>query len=373
VENAFASPSIQAKRSNGDDGLDTGRRPAPGQEDIMLLDTAPLPHLDHDGWRLPAAVRSDGPAGLAVLDDVAASFLALNAAAPRLPTDLLHATASEMHRFSTAVLMCEREGLTREALVPRLRTLRDLHARAPFVARLQSWPRGYAGDFETVEYICDAANRAAHGTVPWAIEECALQSPIAQQHRNKVALQAAAVLRAITRNPRARIASVGCGGCRDLSLVQEYLTDGQGSFVLVDADADALDFAAIRLPLLRDRCELVAGTVPRVLTKLALMERFDLVIAGGLFDYLPDRWAVATLRSMAHLLKPGGRLLFSNIAQGNPFRPWIEYLAEWTLIERSPSDIERLLEAAGMSAGQTVMARDSTSLALVIEVMLGGH
>ena len=33
--------------------------------------------------------------------------------------------------------------------------------------------------------------------MPWAIEQCALQSPLAQQHRNKVGLQARAILKTL--------------------------------------------------------------------------------------------------------------------------------------------------------------------------------
>ena len=74
--------------------------------------------------------------------------------------------------------------------------------RSPLVHRLQAWPRGYAGDFETVEWLCDARNRAQIGTVPWAIEQCSLQSPLAQQHRNKVGLQARAILSTLVREAR---------------------------------------------------------------------------------------------------------------------------------------------------------------------------
>ena len=131
--------------------------------------------------------------------------------------------------------------------------------------RLQAWPRGYAGDFETVEWLCDARNRAPIGTVPWAIEQCALQSPVAQQHRNKVGLQARAILSTLAANPGARIASIGCGGCRDLSLIQDYVPPSHGTFVLIDADADALAFARERLDRLEGRCRFVHGRVPRVL------------------------------------------------------------------------------------------------------------
>lgn len=310
----------------------------------------------------------DRGTALTILDETVAAFLQLLETVPPSQADLLHATAASMHRFSTAVLMCERAGFDRATLLPHLGRLRALHAGSPFVARLQAWPRGYAGDFETVEYICDAANQAPTATVPWAIEECALQSPVAQQHRNKVGLQARAILSEVFANPRARVASLGCGGCRDLSLIEDYLAPDQGSFVLVDADVAALSFARKRLIRLGSRCEYVAGTVPRVLSKLQAHGSFDLVVAGGLFDYLPDRWAIATLASIGKLLKPNGRLLFSNIATGNPFRPWIEYLADWTLIERDNADMERLIVEAAFPVGTQRIFRDSTSLALMIEL-----
>jgi SAM-dependent methyltransferase len=169
-------------------------------------------------------------------------------------------------------------------------------------------------------------------------------------------------------NPAARIASIGCGGCRDLSLIQDYIPSGQGSFVLVDADADALEFARQRLPRLAARCEFVTGAVPRVLSKVTRTRGFDLVVAGGLFDYLPDRWAVATLRAMRKMLAPGGKLLFSNIAAGNPFRAWLEYLAEWQLIERNRQDLELLLREADFPVDNLHIFRDTSELAYMVDV-----
>lgn len=283
------------------------------------------------------------------------------------PLDLLHRTVVAMHSIATAVMACEDAGLTRLEMLPVLESVRALHARAPFVHRLQTWPRGYPGDFETVEWLCDARNRAEPGSVPWAIEQCSLQSPLAQQHRNKVGLQARAILKALVAKPSARIASIGCGGCRDLSMVQDYIPAGHGQFVLVDADAGALAFARERLDLLDGRCTFVNGRVPRVLTKLRDGGAFDLVVSGGLFDYLSDRWAIATLTAVRQMLAPGGRVFLSNIACGNPFRPWIEYLADWWLIERQESDIMRLLEQGGFDPALAKVSRDSSGLALLVD------
>ena len=212
------------------------------------------------------------------------------------PLELLHATAAGLHGFAASVLACEQAGLDRSTLLPHLTPVRALHARSPFVERLQTWPRGYPGDFETVEWLCEARNHAPVGTVGWAIEQYALQSPVAQQHRNKVGLQARAILSTLVEKPDARIASIGCGGCRDLSLIQGYIPSTDGTFVLVDADADALAFARARLDrLAADRCDFVHGRVPRVLASVAAKGPFELVVAGGLFDYLPDRCVADTL------------------------------------------------------------------------------
>jgi extracellular factor (EF) 3-hydroxypalmitic acid methyl ester biosynthesis protein len=104
---------------------------------------------------------------------------------------------------------------------------------------------------------------------------------------------------------------------------------------------------------------------------MAVTERFDLVVAGGLFDYLPDRWAVTTLRAIRRMMAPGGRLLFSNIAAGNPFRPWLEYLAEWRLIERHETDLRRLLREAGFTSDHVDVCPDTSRLALMVDVRVG--
>lgn len=332
----------------------------------------------HQAAATAAAVLSSSSTGTSLVPAVqvaagyrlrlaCAHFSELVSGPPERALPLLHETAIALHSFATAITACEQAGLTRAQLDTELQDVRALHGQSPLVHRLQAWPRGYAGDFETVEYLCDARNRATVGTVPWAIEQCALQSPVAQQHRNKVGLQARTILATLVANPQARIASIGCGGCRDLSLIQEYVPPAHGTFVLVDSDADALDFARDRLDRLDGRCRFVQGRVPRVLGKLRDPGGFHLVVAGGLFDYLPDRWAVATLSAVRDLLVPAGRVLFSNIARGNPFRPWIEYLADWRLIERTEADVRRLLDEAGFRAGEARVSRDSTELALLAD------
>lgn len=306
--------------------------------------------------------RTSAEAAIDELRSASCDLIALAGA----PSIRMHRVASSMHRIAAALEECEAAGLDRDTLLPVLGPVRDLHAQSPFAHRLQTWPRGYPGDFETVEWLCDSDNRARRESVGWAIEQFALQSPVAQQHRNKVAWQAETMRTAIAAHPEARIASIGCGGCRDLRLLAPSLRESRATFTLIDADAAALDFAEACLGPLAARCVFVHGRVPRVLSRVRPHGPFDLVVAGGLFDYLPDRWAVETLRHARGLLRPRGTLVFSNIVAGNPYRLWIEYLADWFLLERTDGDLLRLLRDAGFDEARTSIRRDGTGLASMV-------
>lgn len=65
----------------------------------------------------------------------------------------------------------------------------ELHSRSPFVKRLQEWPRGYAGDFEAIEYLVKGKPRIPEEDNAFWIEWYALNTPMAYQHRNKLLFQ----------------------------------------------------------------------------------------------------------------------------------------------------------------------------------------
>jgi hypothetical protein len=282
------------------------------------------------------------------------------------PAHTFHRAVEAIHAMCASLVECEAAGVDAADLRDIVSMARQVHALSPFTRRLQEWPRGYPGDFETIEWLCTAENR---GETPLAqvLEQCALASPIAQQHRNKVAFQTAAILEAMGRHDECRVLSLACGSNPDLRSIAGQVTGG-ARFVLCDGDPDALIFSSARLTEIGDRCRFVHGFVPRVLRSVRESGPYHLIFAGGLFDYLSDRLVARTLAiALDALLAPGGRIVFTNIAAGNPFRLWLEYLADWRLIERSEEDIQRLCRDAGAS-GRVVMQRDPTSLAILASI-----
>jgi extracellular factor (EF) 3-hydroxypalmitic acid methyl ester biosynthesis protein len=287
------------------------------------------------------------------------------------PRKVYHRVAAAMHTLCAAILHAEEQQVDPERIKEMAAPARDLHSCSPFVSRLQTWPRGYAGDFETIEYLCEAANRAEPLTMPWFIESCALHSACAQQHRNKLAWQASKVLQTCLRRREARILSVACGGSRDLRMIQRPLASSAPSVWLNDSDADALTCS--REHLMDSGChfEAVPGIVFRSLRKLEEGAPYDLILTGGLFDYLSERQIVWLLQKLSALLAPGGELCFTNIAGGNPDRVWLEYMANWTLIQRDEPDIERLVQESGLQDSTHLrIERDQTGLTHLVEVAL---
>jgi len=276
-----------------------------------------------------------------------------------------HRAVSIVHDICDALTFCETAGVPDPEIRAVIKTAREIHAASPFVTRLQQWPRGYVGDFETIEWLWRGDNRATPGTLAHAIESYALNAAISQQHRNKVSFQAACMLQAFVTAHPCRILSIGCGSSPDLRTVIDQVPSS-ATIVLCDSDKDALSYSRAKLDPIGDRCHLVHGMVPRVLRHVRDYGPFDLILAGGLFDYLSDRFIARTLADAAAMLSPGGRIVFTNIATGNPFRVWIEYLGNWKLIERSEEDIVRICASAGVPA--PVMVRDATSLAIVATV-----
>lgn len=274
-----------------------------------------------------------------------------------------------VHQLMRSLRAAEQAGQPRDALRRELRDAWALHGRSPFIKRLQTWPRGYAGDFETIEYLCEGVNRAEPGTLGHALERYALNCGAAQQHRNKVARQGRLILDEFRRGRAdARVLSLACGGSRDIAPFAEDLATYGGTLVINDVDPGALSLTQERLRALGERLVVVPGNAMRRYDDVAAQGPFDLAVAGGLFDYLPTPVATRLVAAVYRSLKPGGRFFWTNMAVGNPYRPWIENLADWVLIERSETEVYTLTSAAGIDPANVSMSREETGLTVLVTI-----
>lgn len=319
-----------------------------------------------------APVYHDGPRQhrdpLRRLDGAIVSLLAALTATETVGLD--HARAAALHELFAAIEDAEAL-LPADALRARLNAVRREIGRSPLAWRLQTWPRGYQGDFETIEMMCRGDGAASlRGAARW-IERWALSCPPVQQHRNKIARQAAlmrdVLLRPVTCPP-GKVLSIACGPSRDVRQLAPIAHACRGEVWLNDADDDALLLSRERLSGVPLRCHFVPGNVFRLARTLSAAGPFDLVLAGGLFDYLTERQAIHLIERALAMLAPGGQFFFTNIVAGHAYRTCMEHVVSWTLIARSEAEVFDLCRRAGAAADRVQVETDETGLALLVTV-----
>lgn len=256
-----------------------------------------------------------------------------------------------LYGLTAAIAQADQEGLTRDEILAVVDPARQVIGRSAFGQRLQVWPRGYPGDYDTVEWIVTQRNRSPPTTFACFVEEHALASAISQQHRNKIRFQADLIRRVCNASGRtdlgAKVLIVASGGALDLRSVADCPAVRRSRFVLNDSDTEALQNAADGIRDSITNVAYIAGNVFTVFREIAKHGPFDLIITGGLFDYLPDRAAILLIRqAFQRLLASGGTFYMSNIRRGNPYRVWMEYLENWFLIERTEDDLQQLMALA---------------------------
>jgi extracellular factor (EF) 3-hydroxypalmitic acid methyl ester biosynthesis protein len=298
-------------------------------------------------------------------------------ATERMPPDRARSTLEDflIRDFPAAVRDASEAGMRESEIIDALEPLRLVVSDSTLVARAQQQPRGYPGDYEMIEYILARRVTGEPGTFGRLFDEFLLHSVVAQQHHNKIGHQVALIDAALRAGgpgrPARTVLLIACGGAADLRMVDPGLLSPGDRIVLNDMDPGALAHAMATLPA---RTAAHATTLPgnalRKATELAAEGPYDLVMAGGLFDYLEERPARAMVRTaLRHLCAPGATFYFSNIAAGNPYAVAMKYGASWPLIEREEAAVEEIVRAAGGDLVERLsIRRDATGLALLTEL-----
>ncbi|TNE50206.1 MAG: class I SAM-dependent methyltransferase [Deltaproteobacteria bacterium] len=305
------------------------------------------------------------------LSRTVASFLAIELE-PHDPVRVYGEVAVGMSQLSLDILRCEQANLSKDEILEVLAPAREALSESVFLQRCQEWPRGYPGDFETIHHLYYAENKAPKGTLGYYCEAFSLHSASTQQHRNKLHHQAH-LLTDLSReraNEEVHILSLASSSCIDLHMAMPFLQQSQAQIVVNDVDEDALEAARSLLAPLASQCTFHCGNAMELVAwdaeELGL---FDCIFTGGLFDYLSDKHVVFLLKQMLrYMLKPGGFVFFTNIAKPNPFRPSMEYLGSWAIIERTPEDIERLVAKTGVENLTVNVQQEQTGLTHMVRV-----
>ncbi len=279
------------------------------------------------------------------------------------------AILSFFQEFKNTIEVLERDH-TRDEIINRIPKTRLLASDSPLVHRAQKWPKGYQGDFETIQHIIAQENKAIPNTFGHTIENFFLSSPICSQHINKVKCQSELISNALAINPNSRILSIGCGTSEDVKLNINNILKSNAEITLIDFDRDALDYSLASLEQIKEHIKIIQGNIYKIST--LINDNYDLILIGGVFDYIDDKAIFNILSSLKENMNNGATIFFTNIKKQNPFRIYMEYLSDWILIERSDSEITSLLKNSGYDLSHVTIKTDDTNLAYLVEINYQG-
>ncbi|CAN7338789.1 class I SAM-dependent methyltransferase [Pseudoduganella sp. LjRoot289] len=255
--------------------------------------------------------------------------------------------------------------------------LHPLILRAPFVFRTYTKPLGYAGDYQMVNQILDDP-RQGPSTYFQIVNAAFLQTAVAVAHRNRIDIlvdflkRMAGAARAAGRP--ARVLNVGCGPAAEIQrFLREFDEPHWLSFELVDFSGETLEWTGQRLGSINQGLARPAGlrfvqdSVHQLLKRrvgAGEAGQFDVVYCAGLFDYLSDKVCAKLIAHFTARMRPGGRLLLTNVHASNPERPGMEHLLEWYLIYRDELKMQQLLPS---DAGARDIYVDATGVNVFAE------
>ena len=237
--------------------------------------------------------------------------------------------------------------------------LHPLILRAPFVFRTFTKPLGYAGDYQMVNQLLDDP-RQGPSTYFQIVNAAFLQAAVATAHRNRIDILTQFLVRKAAEARAAgrvfRVLNVGCGPAIEVQRFLETCPDAQWlAFELLDFSGETLDWTRARLSSIMQRSDrsvqidYVQDSVHNLLKRRHGARRahaggeFDVVYCAGLFDYLSDKVCARLLLHFAARVRPGGRLLVTNVHENNPGKFGMEHLLEWHLIYRNEASLSALL------------------------------
>lgn len=221
-------------------------------------------------------------------------------------------------------------------------------------ANIDRWftkPRGYAGDFFSIELIY-RNNAEGEGRLGRFVDRWALGLTAAQAVRNRRGLLAGAIRDAVDRSPgeTTLVTSLASGPARELFDVLTQADAPAIQATCIDIDNEALAFGSERARELgvSDRIHFAQDNVLRLSRgrgKTTIPQQ-HLIYSVGLIDYLQDEHIVRLLDWAHDQLLPGGTVILGNFDVDNPHKAFMDHVLEWRLIHRTPADLRRMFAAS---------------------------
>lgn len=266
------------------------------------------------------------------------------------------------------------------------RQLHPIVLCSPFLFRTYTKPLGYAGDYEMVNMMLRSPYEGSSAFAK-ILNYALLNTEPVVAHRNRIDFLVEMLqgeCRKRVAKGKTRVFNLACGPAVE---VQRFLSECEEADL---AEIDLLDFNAETLEYTRNRIDEARMSGGRE-TRVRYFQRsvhqllraasqggeedfrdYDVVYCAGLFDYLSQRVCKRLVELFCTMVRPGGRVIVTNVAASNPRKAWMEYVMEWNLIYRDNAEMEDLIPDNVPVTYSSIKA-DSTGVNLFLEIEIGSN
>lgn len=246
------------------------------------------------------------------------------------------------------------------------------------IDRSYTKPRGYAGDYLTLQMVYDDEPDGVRRLGPF-IDRWFLGIPASCAVKNRRGLLRDLIVdtaRAV-EDRTLRVTSLACGPAREIFDIFAEPDHPDIDATCLDIDDQALAYAR--------SIAAAAGVTERVsfiranAVKLALgrdtltLPAQHLVYSIGLIDYLADHLVVQLLDWICQNLRPGGLAVVGNFDVDNPDRAFMDHLLDWRLIHRSPENLLDLFAQSAFGSAPVQIRREATGINLFASARRPDH
>ena len=193
--------------------------------------------------------------------------------------------------------------------------------------RMRNKHLGYDGDYITIDMLM---NRGTHHTSRLLniISMYAYNNQIVKQHAYKLFESSVLAANTCVSGP-CDILYISCGLCHDLKNINLK----HANVTLVDINSECMSqnketFGSYNF-------EYIVDNPVKYIFGANKDKTYDLILTGGLLDYVPDRLLKPFIHTCCNLLKSNGTLFVTNIDEDFVASQTLKYYCGWRLIQRS--------------------------------------
>jgi extracellular factor (EF) 3-hydroxypalmitic acid methyl ester biosynthesis protein len=282
-------------------------------------------------------------------------------------------------KLNKATFHIVKKGYELELSIPSKKTIKAI--KMAFRANLAPWinkslimkrglekPRGYAGDYQMLEYIYDG-NAISTG-IGLYLDKGFLDSELTVAVRNRKSAMLT-FLEQRAKKGALNILNLASGPCREIKELSHLSLGNRLKFTCVDFDEEALQYSRKTIP---NTEQLNIDFVKEDILKLIknknnpVFANQDLIYSIGLVDYLPDRFLTNILRTCLDSLKSTGQMIisFKDRDVYNPLRE--DWLTDWQFIPRNEQKAMQIIQDVGGNSINIEVTREPSKIIMFMTI-----